>query len=104
MDTDALPHHEDARTTTYGHVMMGDLIYLEDHAEAQGRTLGIGLLHADGTSTPEVVDEKFSGRVVARANDRDQVMHPQSSCWRRKRSNSAARSSALGMLDSARRS
>ena len=50
------------------------------------------------------VDEKFRGRVVVRTDDRDQVMHPQSSCWRRKRSNSAARSSALGILDSARRS
>ena len=64
----------------------------------------VDLLHADGTSTPECVDEKFRGRVIVRTDDRDQVMHPQSSCWRRKRSNSAARSSALGILDSARRS
>ena len=64
----------------------------------------VDLLHADSTSTPEFVDEKFRGRVIVGTNDRDQVIHPQSSCWRRKRSNSAARSSALGILDSARRS
>ena len=93
---------------------VGDVLYPPAVAKGHRRGGGgvgecrpdraVDLLHTDSTSTPEFVDEKFGGRVIVGTNDRDQVMHPQSSCWRRKRSNSAARSSALGILDSARRS